>query len=449
MSEDQANAHKQKGNEAFTAKRYTEAIEHYTRAIECNPKDHIFYSNRAASYLELKKYSEALVDATKTVELKPDFVKGHVRKGQAEFGLEQYDEAEESFQKGLELDPNNEQCKRGLEDVEKNRIPCPGSDVYTQNMLIKLLSVEKTAEWLKDPKFAAMILDIPVNPDKLDEYMRKDPRVKEAFEVLMSDFHDEEDEEPKEPIKEVTTFEEAKKAGNDAYNNGKYPEAIAYYHKAIELEPTEYMVHNNKATTYCKMKKYKLAMEEVDTAIEIYQMQQPNPVNLAKIYYRKGEIYNATEEFDKAVEYFKKSLKENKVQNVEEALQKAEKTLEEWVVSADKFRTKGNELFKNGDYDGAIREYDEGIRRNPKDAKLYSNKGTCHQKLGEPEDALRAFDAAINLDPKFVKAWSKKGAVLTSMKKYGEAFEAYAKGLDIDPADEECRRGMEEVSQYL
>ena len=42
---------KAKGNLAFKEKNWGEAIEMFSQAIECNPNDHVFYSNRSASYL--------------------------------------------------------------------------------------------------------------------------------------------------------------------------------------------------------------------------------------------------------------------------------------------------------------------------------------------------------------------------------------------------------------
>lgn len=61
MSNNQlATEFKNKGNEAFKAQRYQEAIELFTKAIEHNPSDHVFYSNRSGSYLNNGQYDEAL-----------------------------------------------------------------------------------------------------------------------------------------------------------------------------------------------------------------------------------------------------------------------------------------------------------------------------------------------------------------------------------------------------
>lgn len=41
-----AEAMKVAGNKAFSAKNYEEAIDWYSKAIELNGKNHIFYANR-------------------------------------------------------------------------------------------------------------------------------------------------------------------------------------------------------------------------------------------------------------------------------------------------------------------------------------------------------------------------------------------------------------------
>ena len=73
---EEAQKFKALGNTAFQEGNFYEAIEHFTKAIELNPSDHIFYSNRSGAYASLKQYSKALEDAEKCVELKSDWAKG-------------------------------------------------------------------------------------------------------------------------------------------------------------------------------------------------------------------------------------------------------------------------------------------------------------------------------------------------------------------------------------
>lgn len=54
---------------------YQLAIEHYTKAIQHEPKNQILYSNRSAAYASLGQYEKALEDANTTVQVKPDWSK--------------------------------------------------------------------------------------------------------------------------------------------------------------------------------------------------------------------------------------------------------------------------------------------------------------------------------------------------------------------------------------
>jgi len=87
----QATEYKNKGNEAFKAQRYEEAIEYFTKAIECNPNDHVFYSNRSGSYLNSGNYEKALEDAETCVKMNPSWPRGYQRKGTALFYLDKVD----------------------------------------------------------------------------------------------------------------------------------------------------------------------------------------------------------------------------------------------------------------------------------------------------------------------------------------------------------------------
>lgn len=52
-NEGKAVQFKNLGNEAFKNKKYQEAITYFNQAIECNPNDHTFFSNRASCYINI------------------------------------------------------------------------------------------------------------------------------------------------------------------------------------------------------------------------------------------------------------------------------------------------------------------------------------------------------------------------------------------------------------
>ena len=70
---------KAKGNEFFKKGQYEEAISWYSKAIEVEPDNHTYYSNRSAARLGLKDYKGAIEDGQNCIRCKKDWNKGYFR----------------------------------------------------------------------------------------------------------------------------------------------------------------------------------------------------------------------------------------------------------------------------------------------------------------------------------------------------------------------------------
>jgi len=90
-------AYKQAGNKFFKQKEYTKAIEQYTKAIECDPRNPTFLSNRAAAYISANKYGlhglQALEDCTEADRYLPNQAKTLLRMGKIQTALGRPDDA--------------------------------------------------------------------------------------------------------------------------------------------------------------------------------------------------------------------------------------------------------------------------------------------------------------------------------------------------------------------
>lgn len=111
---------KNEGNKAFVAKEYQKAIELYTKAIELDPTDVSFYSNRSGSYFNLGDYEKALGDAELCLEKDKSFVKGYQRKGLALEKLGKHEVAYEVYEEGLKIDGQNKELLSGKERCESH-----------------------------------------------------------------------------------------------------------------------------------------------------------------------------------------------------------------------------------------------------------------------------------------------------------------------------------------
>lgn len=124
---------KSKGNEAFAAGEYAQAILLYTLALDraselpdtsdMTPKKslfarHVVLSNRSACFLKLGEHEKALQDASKAVEMEPNYIKAIFRQGLALHALGRYQEAIVPLAAALKLEPNNKQVKQALQFSE-------------------------------------------------------------------------------------------------------------------------------------------------------------------------------------------------------------------------------------------------------------------------------------------------------------------------------------------
>jgi hypothetical protein len=112
---------KQLGNQAFGAKKFREACEHYSRAIDLDPTNPIYFSNRAMCHSRLGDHAKALEDAEKVIQLKPEWAKGYYRKAAALVGLSKYILAEEAFLDGLRYseEKDAEELQKGLASAQQ------------------------------------------------------------------------------------------------------------------------------------------------------------------------------------------------------------------------------------------------------------------------------------------------------------------------------------------
>ncbi|CAI4228686.1 unnamed protein product [Auanema sp. JU1783] len=94
---------KNQGNKFFENKKYTDAINSYTRAISRCPAIANYYTNRALCYIHVKDYMKAVHDCQKAVELDRSSIKAYYFWGRSALLSEQYDEAIKLFVKAVDL----------------------------------------------------------------------------------------------------------------------------------------------------------------------------------------------------------------------------------------------------------------------------------------------------------------------------------------------------------
>ncbi len=109
-----------KGNQFFKDNLLNEAITCYTRAIELDPTNAIYPSNRAMCLLKQEKYGAAEVDCSLSITLDPTYPKSYHRRATARAKLGKLDEARKDYEQLLKLEPQSKLAQVELNKLEQS-----------------------------------------------------------------------------------------------------------------------------------------------------------------------------------------------------------------------------------------------------------------------------------------------------------------------------------------
>lgn len=481
MSDSKAVAaqHKAAGNAAFTAGQFDRAIDEFTKAIEADPTDHIFYSNRSGAYASKKDYDNALADADKCIELKPDFTKGYGRKGTALYGMEQYDEAVDAYKTGLEKDPNNKSLQDGLAEVERikqrrNSGGPPGGNpmakMFGPDMFTKLAADPTTARLLAtDPGFRAKMQKLQSNPNDMN-MMLSDPQVMSALGVLLGiggnsfktvdpnnpgDMADAMEMEQKEEEEERERSKaEAKRRAEEQQRKAAEEEAERQRQAAEQMSPEEKeqlqrkqqaVQEKEQGNTFYKQRQFDQALQHYNKAVEL----DPNNItylnNIAAVQYEQKDYDAVVATTQKAIDISRESSTAgdykakarayermgnayNQQQKYTEAIDAYERSLLE--ENNEKIRTTLKRITQ------LKKQKDEESYINPELSEKHKSAGNELYKQQNWKEAIAEYTEAIKRDP-------------TNSRAYSNRANAYAKLMDFSRALEDSDMALKYDSKFV
>uniref|UniRef100_A0A667Z5T6 Small glutamine-rich tetratricopeptide repeat-containing protein beta n=1 Tax=Myripristis murdjan TaxID=586833 RepID=A0A667Z5T6_9TELE len=112
---------KNEGNNHMKEENYSCAVECYTKAIDLDLRNAVYYCNRAAAHSKLGNYTEATGDCERAIGIDPSYSKAYGRMGLALTAMNKYPEAISYFKKALVLDPENDTYKSNLKIAEQKQ----------------------------------------------------------------------------------------------------------------------------------------------------------------------------------------------------------------------------------------------------------------------------------------------------------------------------------------
>lgn len=153
-----AEEHKESGNKAFAAKNFTEAIEHYTKAIRVDPTNHVYFSNRSASHAGLKTpeaWKEAITDAKQCIKINPSFIKGYYRLATAQIEIDDLDAASATIKQGLNVEPDNSNLAKLKRNIRAKKVAMKATAAKLQQESSSAMAATSSAAAVANSSAAA------------------------------------------------------------------------------------------------------------------------------------------------------------------------------------------------------------------------------------------------------------------------------------------------------
>lgn len=430
---EEAEEFKNKGNTEFKAGNYTKAIDEYNKAIEANPNEPSYYSNRAACYMNLKKYEFCMEDCQKALKLNPNFSKALRRKAKVHMIMGEIDKSAADYIRALELEPHDEVLKKEQKEVHKIREELVEIETDFQkkrfsnaNFVVGQL-LNRCPEW-HDLKFKkiellaragqveqAMEISNDIlkshsrNPDYLYSrgvacfYNGNPEMAKKMFQEGLK--IDPDHKKCLASFKTMKKVEELKEQGNTAFKSGAFQDAVDAYTKALDMDLENKnlasIILANRALAFIKLDKDKEAMNDLDRSIELNE-------TYAKAYLRKGDLQMKRKEFEDAIRSYERAREIDRAvsPNIAELIREAK-------ISAKNAKRK--------DYYGILGVDKQATGDEIK--KAYKKKALIHHPDKNPDDRENA--------EKMFKDISEAYTVLSNDKKRS----MYDNGMDPNGED--------------
>jgi protein O-mannosyl-transferase len=110
---------------------------------------------------------------------------------------------------------------------------------------------------------------------------------------------------------------------------------------------------------------------------------------------------------------------------------------------------KGERLLAQGDVDGALAAFRDGLRYRPRNALALMSLGVALARLGKPVEAAKAFEDSVQSDASSVEAHYDLGLVRQALGAYSKALESYDAAVSLKPEFGEAQAARAEVLYTL
>jgi tetratricopeptide (TPR) repeat protein/tRNA A-37 threonylcarbamoyl transferase component Bud32 len=184
----------------------------------------------------------------------------------------------------------------------------------------------------------------------------------------------------------------------------------------------------NRTETICE-KSAKDVISDFNKTIQLY------PQDATTYYYRAvaksiiGDLEGAISDYNEAAKLNPKLNNASSTKNEEFNNFKWDFDIQHANIYLDRAITKE----ESGDFEGAITDYNKSIELNPKLVRAYNGRGNAKEAKEDLDGALADYNKAIELNPKDDEAYNNKGDIEYEKGNLDESIDNYTKAIKYNP----------------
>ncbi|CAJ1061454.1 sperm-associated antigen 1 [Xyrichtys novacula] len=391
-----ADHEKDKGNEAFRANDYEEAVVYYSRSLSIVPTVAAL-NNRAQAEIYLKHWQNAMRDCQEVLKLEPGNVKALLRRATVYYHMDKFQLAAEDLRLVLREEPQNAAATKLLCTTEKKLEEC-GAEQHSKGKKILIQEVEE---------------DDNSRPTETEAQQN-------AYPV-----------EPSQPV----GGEESSAAPErgDMGNAQKKPHGRGDGGPHSEFNNSHHGHWRNRGGSSDK-----------------YKVSQESKEKVANGTSKRGSTASVKADQSSGGKATQAGGNVGETVNLDAPCGALPPHL-------SRLKNEGNLLFKNGQFADALEKYSQAIQGysesgidSPEDlCILHSNRAACYLKDGNSQDCIQDCTRALELQPFSLKPLLRRAMAYESLERYRTAYVDYKTVLQIDISVQAAHDSVNRITRLL
>jgi tetratricopeptide (TPR) repeat protein len=448
LAPESADVHVLRG---LMAKSSTEAVGHYTRALDLDPAHTWALSERSHEYANLRDYDAARADAERLMAIRPHAARGRHNLGCAYRRERNFEQSEVEFGKAIELDPDDpdnywerawlyrdmRRYEDALADLARAIEIGPARATYYRERADVYYRMGRQEEAIAAARSA-----LELNPD-----------LREAFGFLLRAYQDLDRAEDFERTAEEGRARAAgwvdPEARAEAYRGlaelyqraGDHEQALVEADRAVAADPQDVSARIQR------IRVLRALNDEPGFEAECDALAALDLVDPHRLYYRAANLGWTCLRWEQAIEYltpliedhpdwthlhFQRGTAHSSLNHYEEALADLSRAIELDPERPMAYNNRANVYGRLQRYTEEEADRQKLFELEPRNEVNLGNMALGHFRLGQLEAALEDIDRALEVDPMYAWGHQVRASIHNALGRFEEAAADARRSIEID-----------------